>query len=134
MGFNENELPPPPTPTVVHDHRPVIYTPDGKAYVRQAGFVTGERPMAQTSGVIPQLNSGGKRIGGKKGKKSMCDTYVDDPKLTYGENRILARLECQLNNDQLGHCVVYSREHGWNVPGLHGRSGNGGVKKSKGTK
>jgi hypothetical protein len=46
----------------------VLYGADGTAYVRQAGFVTKERPMAQTSGVIPQLNSGGKKIGGRKPK------------------------------------------------------------------
>ena len=59
-------IPPPASMTVFHDHRPVIHTPDGKVYVRQAGFVTGDRPM-QTSGVFPQLNKGGKKIGTKKG-------------------------------------------------------------------
>jgi hypothetical protein len=71
MGFNENELPPPPTATVWHDHRPVIYRADGTPLVRQAGFVTGGT-VAQTSGVIPALNQGGKKISGKypkKGKK-----------------------------------------------------------------
>lgn len=60
-------IPPPATATVFHDHRPVLYSPDGKALVRQAGFTQGGY-MSQTSSVIPQLNQGGKRIGGKKGK------------------------------------------------------------------
>jgi hypothetical protein len=46
----------------------VLYGADGTAYVRQAGFVTKERPMAQVSSVIPALNTGGKKIGGRKPK------------------------------------------------------------------
>ena len=67
--FSDNEQPPAPTPLVFHDHRAVLYAPDGRAFVRQAGFVTKERPMSQTSSVIPQLNTGGKKIGGRKPKK-----------------------------------------------------------------
>ena len=31
-------VPPPATMTVIHDHVGVLYTPDGKALVRRAGF------------------------------------------------------------------------------------------------
>lgn len=30
---------PPATMTVVHDHKPMLYLPNGKVLVRQAGFV-----------------------------------------------------------------------------------------------
>lgn len=59
-------IPPPNTMTVDHEHKTVLFTADGKALVRQAGFVTGGR-MSQPSTVFPQLTKGGKKIGGKKG-------------------------------------------------------------------
>lgn len=61
-------IPPPNTMIVEHSHRPVLYLPDGRVLVRQAGF-RGEPPMAgQTRGTFPQLNKGGKK-GGKGGKR-----------------------------------------------------------------
>jgi hypothetical protein len=68
---DEFYIPPPNTMTVFHDHRPVLYTPDGKAIVRQAGFTAGGS-MSQTAGTFPQLNKGGKKIGGRKGGKRGC--------------------------------------------------------------
>jgi hypothetical protein len=34
----EDGVMPPQTMTVDHDHKPVLYLPDGRALVRQAGF------------------------------------------------------------------------------------------------
>lgn len=48
----------------------------------------------------------------------MCDTYKYDPALSVGENKILAKLECQENNRQLGHCIVFDKNGRCNVPGL----------------
>ncbi len=35
---DEPIVPPPATMTVQHDHKPILFTPDGKALVRKAGF------------------------------------------------------------------------------------------------
>jgi hypothetical protein len=57
---------PPASFTVDHERRAHLYTADGKALVRTAGFTT---PRAvQTSGTNPPLTQGGKTISGKKGK------------------------------------------------------------------
>lgn len=64
MG-DEFLLPPPASMVVNHDHKPVLYQADGRALVRQAGFVVGGRAM-QTRGTNPSLVTGGKKIGGKK--------------------------------------------------------------------
>ena len=64
-------IPPPSTLSVHHEHRPVLYLPDGRVLVRQAGF-----HMSQTSGTNPSLGDRVKktirptlspRKGGKKG-------------------------------------------------------------------
>lgn len=50
----------------------------------------------------------------------MCDTYVERPELSRDANAILKQLDCDRNNEQLGHCVVWHPERGWNVAGLYG--------------
>jgi hypothetical protein len=69
MAFSDNELPPPPTSVVDHEHRAVLYTPDGRALVRRAGFVTeGSVRHVQTSGTCSPL-SGNTSIRKPKGGK-----------------------------------------------------------------
>jgi hypothetical protein len=36
-------IPPPSNMTVTHEHKPILYLPDGRVLVRQAGFRVGER-------------------------------------------------------------------------------------------
>lgn len=58
MPFSDNELPPPPTSVVEHEHRAVLYTPDGRALVRRAGFIPGgDMRHVQTSGTCPPLSN-----------------------------------------------------------------------------
>jgi len=38
MAYSDNETQPAPTPTAWHEHRPILYLPDGRVLVRQAGF------------------------------------------------------------------------------------------------
>ena len=67
---SDRELPPPSTFSVFHDHKPVLYLPDGRALVRPAGFRSG---MAlQTTGQFPQLTIPKIKKGGKKGGKRGC--------------------------------------------------------------
>lgn len=41
MAADWSEIVPPSNLTVTHDHKPVLYTPDDKVLVRQAGFTAG---------------------------------------------------------------------------------------------
>lgn len=57
MSDHRDSIDPPATMTVFHDHRPVLYGPDGKAYVRQAGFTAGGvMRNVQTRGTNPALS------------------------------------------------------------------------------
>lgn len=59
---------PPATFTVDHDHKPVLYTAEGKALVRQAGFTAGR--SVQTTGVnAPLHDTTSRRPTPKKGPK-----------------------------------------------------------------
>lgn len=60
---------PPSSFTVDHDHKPVLYTAEGKALVRQAGFTAGRH--VQGSGVCPPLsdNTSRRPKPKKSGKK-----------------------------------------------------------------
>lgn len=43
-------IPPPSNVTVTHEHKPVLYLPDGRVLVRHAGFrVEGSRAMPNLS-------------------------------------------------------------------------------------
>ena len=66
---DRRELEPPCSFTVDHEHRPVLYRPDGKALVRAAGFVP--QGSMQSTGQFPQLNEKpqGKKSGSKKPTK-----------------------------------------------------------------
>lgn len=65
---SDDIIPPPSHYTVEHDHRPVLYTADGKALVRQAGFTAGR--SVQTTTVCPPLSDNTqRRPKPKKGKK-----------------------------------------------------------------
>ena len=46
----------------------------------------------------------------------MCDTYRPNPELSKDANAILKQMHCACNVRQLGHCVVYHPQYGWNVP------------------
>ena len=63
-----DEVAPPSSFTVDHEHLARLYTADGQPLVRTAGFTTPRTVAAQTSGTFPQLTKGGKKIGGSKGK------------------------------------------------------------------
>lgn len=73
--MDDRELSPPSNFTVTHDHRAVLYQPDGRVLVRAAGFVPQDRMALQNSGQFPQLNTkptkktgkGGKKGGGRRG-------------------------------------------------------------------
>lgn len=55
----EDGVMPPQSMTVDHERKPVLYLPDGRVLVRQAGFRM-EETMAKDSGKTP------KKGGGKK--------------------------------------------------------------------
>jgi hypothetical protein len=66
-----NEIPPPASFTVDHDHKPVLYQADGRALVRAAGFVPHGRMATQSTGQFPQLTTkmtAPKKTGTKKPK------------------------------------------------------------------
>ncbi len=67
---SDDEIQPPASFTVVHDHKPVLYLANGTPLVRQAGFTAGGH--MQTSGTYPQLTTKNKPKGGKKGGKRGC--------------------------------------------------------------
>jgi hypothetical protein len=61
-------VPPPASFTVAHEHKPVLYTAEGKALVRQSGFTAGDRHV-QTTGTNPPLHDNTQRRPPKKGKR-----------------------------------------------------------------
>ncbi len=61
----DDVIPPPSNMTVAHEHRAVLYLPDGRALVRQAGFVV---RGVQTTGVNQPLSDNTGRKGGKGSK------------------------------------------------------------------
>ena len=65
---DDSIVPPPSSVTVEHEHTARLYTADGRPLVRPAGFTRPEVQATQTSGTLPALTKGGKRVGGKSGK------------------------------------------------------------------
>lgn len=61
MASDEFLVPPPASMTVDHERRPVLYLPDGRVLVRQAGFQAPPREA-------PMPCHGGKKKGGRKGR------------------------------------------------------------------
>lgn len=53
MASNTDIIDPPHSLTVDHERKPVLYLPDGRALVRQAGFRQ-EPQMAKGSGKTPK--------------------------------------------------------------------------------
>ena len=52
MAMHDDVIDPPQSFTVDFERKPILYTADGKALVRQAGFARG----VQTTGVNPPLH------------------------------------------------------------------------------
>lgn len=53
-------VPPPNSVTVDHDHKPVLYLPDGLALVRQAGFRAG------VTHAVPILSEARREVSGER--------------------------------------------------------------------
>lgn len=60
---DEFVVPPPASATVYHDHRVVLFTPDGTALIRRAGFAPAMNNHDKRWTLMPC----GKPHGGKKG-------------------------------------------------------------------
>lgn len=71
MAADYSEVVPPSILTVEHSHRPVLYLPDGRALVRQAGFHVGiTMSKGKSGGKVDKLTKGDKYDKpGKSGKK-----------------------------------------------------------------
>ena len=64
MAVHDDIIDPPNSFTVDHERKPVLYTHDGKALYRQAGF-----RGVQTTGTNPPLSDNTQRRPPKKGGK-----------------------------------------------------------------